>query len=183
MLAELADVSGWVTLVSAIAALILGTILGALANIVDRWQGRRARRGDLAAVGIRHGQWFRGQMPIPLTQVGSGAFVDTQDGVGFPMKLTNGSGEKITSVEFGIRWRSEQREVAAGFVGVLLPGEQEEGTAWEGVDEDTFEPHNFHDEWLGLLDFFVRFTDQRGERRENVLRHRPEPSWTSSRIR
>jgi hypothetical protein len=98
-------------------------------------------------------------MPIPLIQVGSGVFVDTQDGVGFPITIANGSGEKITNVEFGIRWRSEARDVAAGFVGVLLPGEQEEGTAWEEVDDDTFEPHNFHDEWLGSLDFFVRFTD------------------------
>lgn len=181
MLAKLVDVSGWVALVSALATLILGTILGALANFADRWHGRRARRGDLAAVGIRHGQWFLGQMPIPLTQVGPGTYVDTQDGAGFPMTITNGSGEKITNIEFGIRWRAGG-EVAAGFAGVLLPGEQEEGTAWEGVDH-TFEPHEFHDEWLGRLDFFVRFTDQRGEPHENVLRHRPEPAWTSTRVR
>jgi MFS-type transporter involved in bile tolerance (Atg22 family) len=54
MLAKFADVSGWVTLVSAVTTLVLGVILGALANIADRWHGRRARRGDLAAVGIRH---------------------------------------------------------------------------------------------------------------------------------
>lgn len=42
MLAKLADVSGWVTLISAIAALALGTLLGALANIADRWHGRRS---------------------------------------------------------------------------------------------------------------------------------------------
>jgi hypothetical protein len=182
MVAKLADVSGWVTVVAAFATLILGTFLGAFANVADRWHGRRARRGDLAAVGIRHGQWFRGQMPIPLTQVGPGTFVDSTDGVGFPMTVVNGSGEKITNVEFGIRWRTGG-ELAAGFAGVLLLDEKEEGTAWGEVDDDTFEPHDFHDAWLDRLDFFVRFTDQRGDRHENVLRHRPEPSWTSSRVR
>lgn len=71
MLAKLADVRRLGTLISAIAALVLGTLLGALANIADRWHGRRARRGDLAAVGIRHGQWVRGEMRS-LTQVGAG---------------------------------------------------------------------------------------------------------------
>jgi hypothetical protein len=180
--ASLSTVNAWVGVIAAVAGLLLGTVLGAVANIADRLQARRSRRGDLAAVGIRHRNWHIGEMQIPMKQVGTGSFVSTQEAAGFPMVVTNGSGEKITNVEYGIRWR-EGAERMAGFAAVLLPGEKEEGTAWEAIDApDDFDPHDFDESWLERLDFFVRFADQHARRHENILRHRPNPEWTSEEL-
>lgn len=167
---------------TAIIGLVFGAILGGLATITDRWQARRARRGDLAAVGIRHEHFRAGKMDVPAYQVGRGEWITTEPSIDFPMTVTNGSGEKITNVEYGIRCRDDGREVIGGFVAVLLPDEQLDGAAQEGYDEATFEPMDFEDVWLGRLAFFVRFNDQRGQRHENVLSHRPTSSWTSKPI-
>ncbi len=179
----LSDVGNWLAVITAGVGLVVGTVLGAIANFADRWYGRKQRSGDLAAVGIRHGNWSLGSMVIPMTQVGAGEWTTSQDAKEFPIAVTNGSGEKITSVEFGLRWLwADGPERLAGFVGVLLPGEKEEGVAYEPVDVETIEPQDFDDDWLERVEFFIRFTDQRGGRHENRLRSRPTPSWESHSI-
>ena len=181
MVASLSSADAWVAVVAAVAGLVLGTILSALYDLTDRIQLRQVRRGDLAAVGLRHDHWYLGQKSISLTDVGDGRFIDSVEAACFPVSVTNGSGEKITNVEFGVRWREEGGEIPAGFAGVLLPDEVERAEAAEAIPPD-WEAHEFDQDWLDRLDYFVRFTDQRGKRHENMLRHRPTPQWTSREI-
>src|SRR5688572_15411643 len=86
------QVSTWVAIVAAASGLLFGTILGAVANLADRFTARRTRLGDLAAVAVRHSPWELGKMRIPMKQVGAGEFVDEQDAIAFPMTILNGSG-------------------------------------------------------------------------------------------
>jgi hypothetical protein len=179
------QVSTWVAIVAAAGGLLFGTILGAIANFADRLTARRTRLGDLASVAILHEPWSLGKVQIPPTQVGPGEFVAEQDAARFPMSVVNGSGEKITNVDFGIRWvRGENgAERLAGFAAVLRPEETGAGTAWEVInDYESFEPWDFDAHWLEYIEFFVRFTDQRGVRWKNTLRHKPRPEWTSTRL-
>jgi hypothetical protein len=178
----LGDALGLGSFVVGALTLAVGALLGAVLNLADRWQGRRIRRGDLAAVGVRHEHFRSGSMPVPAFQVGRGEWITSQPSIDFPMTVTNGSGEKITSVEFGIRWGDDGSETIAGFASVLLPDEREQSVAQEGYDEAAFEELDFEDVWLGRIQFFVRFSDQRGKRHENVLKHRPISSWTSTPI-
>jgi hypothetical protein len=175
---DLNSVQTWVALATAIVALA-----AAFAKGLSAWRARRLerkrRKGDLSAVAIEHKGWALGGPPDAMYDEARGSL----EGAQFPMAVTNGSGDKVTNVRFGIRWR-EGGEATAGHVPVLLPGESLEGTAWEAIgDPEAFDPPDFDGVWLNRLVFFVRFTDQQGVRWENVLQDGKECTWTTREIR
>lgn len=123
-----------------------------------------------------------GSVPVPPTPVSRYEYVMDQEAVLFPMTVTNGSEDKISNVEFGIRWH-QAGERQAAYVPALNPGESHAASAADLIDDPAaFEPHDLDEIWLARLAFFVRFTDQRGARWENVLDHSTDPRWQSRRL-
>jgi hypothetical protein len=82
----------WVTLAVGVVGFVAGNLVRPYFALRDRQTASRERKGDLAAVAIEHRHWERGLMRVPLRQDDQG-WTDEADGIGFPMKVTNGSNE------------------------------------------------------------------------------------------